>query len=255
MKQFILVVALAAASFAQLDVHTIIARSVEANARDWKAAPDYEYVERDRQQGGGTKTYEELMILGSRYERLVAVDGKPLSLEQQQEEKQKLDAAIAERQRESQWERAQRIARYEKDRKRDHLLMEQLTKAFDFKLMGEQRSGAYEVYVLKATPRLGYVPPNNETKVLTGMEGKLWIDKKTFQWVKVEATVIHPVSIEGFLAQVEPGTRFELEKMPVTDNIWLPKHFAMKSQARVLFFFTRRSQADETYYGYHKVKE
>jgi len=30
------------------------------------------------------------------------------------------------------------------------------------------------------------------------MEGKLWIDEKTFQWVKVEATVIRPVSIEGF---------------------------------------------------------
>lgn len=41
----------------------------------------------------------------------------------------------------------------------------------------------------------------------------------------VEATVIHPVSIEGFLAQVEPGTQFKLEKMPVADGIWLPKHF------------------------------
>jgi hypothetical protein len=43
------------------------------------------------------------------------------------------------------------------------------------------------------------------------MEGTLWIDKKTFQWVKVEATVIRPVSIAGFLAQVQTGRRFELE--------------------------------------------
>jgi hypothetical protein len=85
------------------------------------------------------------------------------------------------------------------------------------------------------------------------MEGKLWIDEKTFQWVKVEARVIRPVSIGAFLAQVEPGTHFELQKMPVAENIWLPKHFAMKSQAKVLFFFTRKSQADETYYGYHKA--
>ena len=78
--------------------------------------------------------------------------------------------------------------------------MEQLTKALDFKLVGEQKLGPYEVYVLKATPRPGYEPPNIESKVLTGMEGKLWIDEKTFQWVKVEATVVRPVSIEGFLA-------------------------------------------------------
>ena len=85
------------------------------------------------------------------------------------------------------------------------------------------------------------------------MEGSSTIDKKTIQWVKVEATVIRPVSIAGFLAQVQPGTRFELEKMPVTDSIWLPEHFAMKSQARVLFLFTRKSQDDESYFGYHKA--
>jgi hypothetical protein len=48
--------------------------------------------------------------------------------------------------------------------------------------------------------------------VLTGMEGKLWIDEKTFQWVKVEATVIRPVSIEGFLAEVEPGYTLRTRK-------------------------------------------
>ena len=48
------------------------------------------------QQGGGTKTYEERMIFGSPYERLVAVNGKPLSPEQQTEEQQKLEAAVVE---------------------------------------------------------------------------------------------------------------------------------------------------------------
>jgi hypothetical protein len=32
-----------------------------------------------------------------------------------------------------------------------------------------------------------------------------------------------------------------------------PKHFAMKSQARILFLFSKKSQANETYFGYHKV--
>jgi hypothetical protein len=252
MKQVILVAVLATASCAQNDVETIIQRSVEANAVDWKAAPDYDYVERDRQPGGGTKTYEELMILGSPYERLIAVNGKPLSPEKQAQEQQKLEATVVERQKESPQGRRQRIAKYEKEREGDDLMMEQLTKALDFKLVGQQRLGAQDVYVLKATPRPGYKPPDAEAKVLTGMEGKLWIDKQTFQWVKVEATVIRPVSIGGFLAEVEPGTHFELEKMPLADSIWLPKHFAMKSRAKILFLFTRKSQADEVYYGYHK---
>ena len=252
-KKIILITLLATPSFAQLDAGTIIQRSVEANAADWKAAPDYDYVERDRQPGGGTKTYEELMILGTPFERLIAVIGKPLSPEQQVQEQQMLEATVVERQKESPQGRRQRIAKYEKERQSDDLMMEQLTKALDFKLVGEQRLGAQDVYVLKATPRPDYKPPNTEAKVLTGMEGKLWIDKQTFQWVKVEATVIRPVSIGGFLAEVEAGTHFELEKMPVADSIWLPKHFAMKSRAKILFLFTRKSQADETYSGYHKT--
>ena len=238
----------------QYDAQEIIQRSVEANDADWKAGPQFDHFERDQQAHGGSKTYQVLMIMGSPYERLVAVNGAPLSPEQQAEEQQKLDAAITQRRNESEGERAERIAEYEKDRRRDHLLMEQLTEAFDFTLTGEQKLDGHDVYVLKATPRVDYQPPNMECQALRGMQGELWIDKETFQWVKVEAQVVRPVSIEGFLARVEPGTRFELEKMPVEDGIWLPKHFAMKSQARVLFFFRRTSQDDETYYGYRKAE-
>jgi hypothetical protein len=222
---------------------------------DWKAAPGYDYFERDAQPGGGTKTYHELMILGSPYERLVAVNRKPLSPERQAQEQQKAEAAIVQRQGESAEDREKRIEKYKKERERDHVLMDQLTKALEFELVGQQKLGPYKVYVLKATPRPGYDPPNYEAKVLTGMKGKLWIDKKTFQWVKVEATVISPVSIAGFLAKVEPGTHFELQTMPVADGIWLPKHFAMKSRAKVLYFFPRKSKADETYWGYHKAAQ
>jgi hypothetical protein len=159
MMQVIIIVALAATCSAQYNADAIIQRSVAANAVDWSAAPDYEYLERDVQQGGGTKTFKELFILGSPYEQLLSVNGKALSPEKQTQEQQKLEAAIAERQRESQQARAQRIAKYVEERKRDHLLMEQLTKALDFKLVGEQKLGPYMVYVLKATPRPGYAPP------------------------------------------------------------------------------------------------
>ena len=132
--------------------------------------------------------------------------------------------------------------------------MEQLTKAFEFKLLGQQRRGLYDTYELQATPCPGYRPPNTETEVLTGMQGKLWVDKNSFHWVRVEAQVMRTVTIAGFLARVEPGTRFELEKMPVDDGVWLPKHFAMHSRTRILFFFTYRTEENETYFNYRKIE-
>jgi hypothetical protein len=241
--------ALAAAG--QEDVQTIIQRSVSANNKDWEAAPAYSYSERDVQEGG-SRTSEVTMIVGSPYYRLVAVDGKPLLPEEEATEQQKLEKVTAQRCGESKQEREERIAKYEKERSRDHLLMDEMTKAFNFELEDEQRSRP-DVYVLKATPRPGYQPANKETKVLTGMQGELWVDKQTFHWVRVEAEVIHPVSIVGFLARVEPGTRFELQNVPVDNEIWLPKHFAMKSRARILLFYTSKNQEDETYFDYHKA--
>jgi hypothetical protein len=66
------------------------------------------------------------------------------------------------------------------------------------------------------------------------MLGKLWIERNSFQWVKAEVEVVHPVHIGGFIARVEPGTRFELEKIPVSSNIWLPSHLVVKSRSIVL---------------------
>jgi len=235
-----------------VDVQTILKRSVQANEGDWEAAPRYEFTEQDS-AGAGSRTYEVRMILGSPYELVIAVNGASLSPQQQADEQAKLDAVMAERKAETEEQRAERIAHYQRGRKREHLFLDQLAKAFDFTLAGEEKLDGYEVYVLKATPRADYQPPNMEAEVLKGMEGKLWIDESTFQWVKVEARVMHPVAIGGFLARVEPGTQFELEKMPVEEGVWLPKHFSMKSRAKILFLFSQRKVKDESYFDYRKA--
>lgn len=235
-------------------VRAIIQSSVEANNRDWQAAPEYSYFERDRTPGG-TRAYSVTMILGSPYRRLVAVNGKPLPPGQQAAEQSKLDETIARRRSESPGERARRITQYRNDRQRDHELIDQLAEAFDFRLLGLRKLGPREVYLLQASPRPGYQPPSRDATVLTGMQGKLWVDPETFQWVKVEAEVVHPVWIEGFLARIEPGTRFALEYTPLTSAVWLPSHYVMRSRARVLLLFSRRDQADEAYFGYEKAAE
>jgi len=233
------------------DVQTIIKKSVAANQEVFRMAPQYDHKERDH-TSDVVKTYQITMIEGSPYQRLIAVNGKPLSPEQTEQERKKQEKATAERRSESTEQRQQRIAKYEKERQRDHEMMEQLTRAFDFKLIGQRRVKGFTVYVLQATPRAGYQPPNMAAQVLPGMEGELWIDQKTYHWVKVTARVIRPVSIEGFLAQVQPGTQFELENMPVERGVWQPSHFSMKSQAKVLYMVHRDSWEDDTYFDYHR---
>jgi hypothetical protein len=233
------------------DVSEIIQKSVEANNRDWNADPQFDNFETDR-IGQGSRTYDVTFLFGSPYQRLVAVNGNELTGDQKTAEQKKFDQVLSQRKAESAEQSSRRIAKYEADRRRDHVMLEQLATAFNFTLQGEQQLGPYSVYVLKATPRPGYRPPNRDSRVLPGMEGTLWIDKASFQWVKVEAHVIRPVEIEGFLAKVVPGTRFELETMPVEGDIWLPKHYMMNANAKLFGIISHHSQEDDTYFNYHR---
>lgn len=237
----------------KLDAATIVQRSVEAASENYKAAPRFNYFKIAHERDGSSRTYEEIMLYGSRYSRLTAVNGESLSPKQQAEEQRKLDAATQSRSGESPEERTKRVSGYERERQRDQDMLMEMASAFNFRVVAEETLDSHPVYVLKATPRRGYHPPNNRARVLTGMEGTLWIAKSTFHWVRVEAEVIRPVSIEGFLARVQPGTRFEMDQMAVSDVIWLPRHFAMQSHARILFFFSKHDEENEDYYGYTPV--
>src|SRR6202023_2957004 len=115
---------------------------------DWTAAPGFDNSERDRTKDGD-KTHAVTMLDGSPYERLIAVNGHDLSATKQQDEQNKYQAALAERQNESPAKLSERIANYQADRKRDPTMLEQKTSAFDFHLVGKRMLSGHKVYVIK----------------------------------------------------------------------------------------------------------
>ena len=233
-----------------VDVSDLIRRSVAATQADWQAAPRYEYRERDV-KGKNIETYEVTMIEGSPYYRLVARDDRPLSPEQQVQEKAKFQRELNKRRHESSTQRAKRLSRYQHERDEDHVFLIEMAQAFSYRLLGEAVVDGRSVFVLEATPRYDYRPPNAKAKVLTHMRGKLWIDKTEYQWVKVEAEVTASVSLY-LVAHVGPGTRFMLEQMPVAKNLWLPKRFVTQIRFSVLGVRENRTE-EETYSDYRPI--
>ena len=234
------------------DPDTIIRRSTEANRADWAAATRYASTERVRDDEG-SKTYDVTMLFGTPYKRLTAIDGTPLSPELRQEEARKLATEQDARRRESREERADRLGEYQKDRERAHQIIDEMPKAFNYRLRGMRRAAGHTVYVLEATPRAGYEPPTIATRVLTGMRGEFWIDANSFHWVKAMAWTVRPVSIGGILARVEAGAELELEQMPLGDGVWLPRHYQIRSHSRLLWLFPHHIDEEHTYSDYQRV--
>jgi hypothetical protein len=272
-KQFLALSVVRAAAFALLaaagfsypavvtqpDPLEIVRKSVEAIETNWKQASNYSFVDREAQSKKEAeptvKSYEVLMIDGSPYRRLVAIDDKPLSLGEQAEEDRKMRAEVEKREHETDREEKKRMAKYLRDRKREHDMIREMVNAFEFRLAGEETIHGHDCWVLDTSPKPGYEPKDRESRVLLGMTGRLWIDKDQYQWVKARAEVVKPVSFFGFLAKVGPGTHFLLEQEPIANNLWVPKHFNMQVSASALGFLNEDSTDDETFQDYKPMSQ
>jgi hypothetical protein len=237
----------------------IISKSIAATKSDWAEASRYSYLERDveskRHDPRTAKTYRVLMIDGSPYNLVTAIEDRPLAPDEKAAEQRKLQREIEKRQKESERERDKRIAKYKKESERDHDMLQEMIAAFEFHLNGEAQVDGRSCWVLDAEPKPVYEPTDHEGHVLKGMKGRLWIDKASYQWVKVHAEVVKPVTFYGFLAKVGPGTAFDLEQAPVAGDVWMPKAFSVSVHASTLGLFSENSTESDTYRDYQPMPQ
>jgi hypothetical protein len=238
------------------DARELVRQSVVNNDRNWKAAPDFSFQEEDvvTEKGQTTrKTYRVVMIEGSPYNELVARNGEPLKPEQAAAEQKKLAGEKERRRAESPSSRAKRVEQYARERRQDHALMTEMVQAFDFRVTGRESVEGRDCWVLEATPKSGYQPHSRETKVLTGMRGRMWIDSREHQWVRVHAEVFRPVAFGLFIAHVQPGTEFTLDEAPVESGVWMPSRLVTKVHATVLRVWSKNSSETDRFWDYHRA--
>lgn len=234
------------------NVHEIIRQAAAKMQADWAAAPHFAFVQRDVTTSKGvttSKTQQVFMIAGSDYYMPIAVNGQPLpEVEREQEQElQRLKQEVERRDHETPEEAAKRSEKYSKLREQNGILLNEFIQAFDFSPAGEETVEGRTAYVFDARPRRGYHPPNRTAKILTGMQGRLWVDKETFHWLKAEAEVLKPVSMFGFFAKVLPGTKMELEMTPVTDTVWQISRFVVDLKTSI--FWRKSSKKTETIFS------
>jgi hypothetical protein len=128
----------------------------------------------------------------------------------------------------------ERTARLRKDQENRSFFQEVLL-AFDFHLIGEEIVEGRSAYVLHATPHLGYHAHGKYGKMLSRVEGKLWVDKQDFGWIRVDGRVTESFSMGLFVARVQQGSNIVLEQTCVGDAVWVPKRLEVRASARILF--------------------
>lgn len=194
---------------------------------------------------------EMVPLEGTPFERLIMKDGRPLTREEQRKEDRKFERALNQRENEPAAEREARIRKYESER----AFINDIPEAYNFNLLGEENVEGRAAWVIRMTPRPGFVPRAPHAAMLEHFEGKLWIDKEDLQWIKADAQAIDTVSIGWIVARVEPGTHFTFEQARVANGLWMPKRLTVTGLVRLLMVYGKSLNEEVVYSGYHIEKQ
>jgi hypothetical protein len=218
------------------DVRQIVSPSVVATERSWQARDHYTYTERDedRRLTSQGKVKSEnvdvsriIVVNGARFEQLMERNGQLPSAREQKKSDDDLDKLRHETPDEQ-------TARLRKDQE-NRAFLRDVVEAFDFCLIDEEIVGGRPAYVLQATPHPGYHAHGKYGKMFSRVEGKLWVDKQDFGWIKVDGEVTQSFTMGLFVARVERGSHIILEQTSVGDAVWVPKRIEIRATARILF--------------------
>lgn len=232
---------LAVGAFGQTDPVAIVRRSVAVQDWNSKLAQNYTWQTKTvtnqldnngRVKNTESETTDTLFIGGKEHHRVIQKNGRPLPADQERDEQRKLDRAIAEWEKLSPAERARRAGESARNHEREREKLKYIPEAFDFTLLREEAINGRPVYVIQAQPKPGY--QGKYQNMLSKMEGKLWIDKTDYHWVKVEAETLESISFGLFLARLAKGSHIEFESAWVNNEIWLPSRFALRASARLV---------------------
>jgi hypothetical protein len=180
--------------------------------------------------------------------RLVAIDGHPLSASQEQMELQRLhtlasNPALQEHRRRSE----------QKDAARIREILRLLPDALLYQVVEPVKASNGQIE-LTFTPNPRFSPPTLDSRILTGFQGRVWIDAKDVRMVRLEGRIFRNVDFGwGILGTLYPGGTASIEQAKIADCGWQLGHLRLNLTGRELLFKALRIQLEEFATDYHPV--
>jgi hypothetical protein len=240
-RHTLLVLITVAAACAQ-DPRELVRRSIAQDQLDWVRMKDYTWQARSvakhldshgKVVSTKRETWETLILDGQPYRRMLERDGKPLSPEEQRSEQKKLDQETRRLTSETPAARQRRLEEAEKRRRREFAFLSEIPELYDLRFEGDATVDGRSVWVVSGAPRPGAKARSGDAKMLLKLRGRMWIDKATYQWARVEAETTATISWGLFLARLNSGARLTFEQTEVNSELWLPKRLLLNGSGRI----------------------
>ena len=104
------------------------------------------------------------------------------------------------------------------------------------------------------TPKPNAKPATRQGRLARAFAGKIWVDEKTQEVTRVEATAIDSISYGyGLLARLNEGTVVTLVRKHIGDDVWMPMSIRFQGEGRALLLRKLNVDFGIDWFDYRRV--
>ena len=228
----------------------LVRKTVAEELQNEKSARYFMWMDR-LQKPKGSQTKQMIQTPAGIIARLVAVNDKPLTAEQREQEDDRINRLLDP-------DKMRKKSRQQKDDEQHVVrLLRTLPDAFTYEYAGTEIAGTGDHLVkLNFSPNPNFNPPNRESLVFQGMKGQLWIDPKALRIAKMEGTLFREVDFGwGVLGRLEKGGHFTVAQADVGNGHWDFTRMELKFSGTVLMLKSLHIDQTETEWEFRPVPE
>ena len=180
-------------------------------------------------------------------DRLIAVDGQPLSGAQQADETRRILKFAHNPGEQRKAEDARR-----KDAAQCDSFLKMIPDAFVFEYAGE--NGTAVKLTFKPNPR--FQAPSHEGRVLQQMAGEMWVDGRQQRLISISGRLMNEVKFGGgLLGHLAKGGEFTVKRAEVAPGDWELTELTVNMQGKALLFKSIAVQQKEVHSNFERMPD
>ena len=212
------------------------------------------WMRKGRVKSTESKTYEMMVLAGEHAEKLIAKDDKPLSEKDARKEDEKIQKMLPEAEKESERDRRRSASKIRKGTEEERQFVREVADAYQVSPSGHGKPRWSSSLCDRCGAPTQLQTSTERREDAAQIRLRLWIDKAEQQWVKFDIECIDTISWGFSLRAIHKGSTIHVEQTRVNDEVWLPKHLALKLDARIALLKNFDVAYDITFRDYQKFR-
>lgn len=222
-------------------VRNILQHEVRAQAEDESLWCYRKLQDKD----GKVQLFASCQTKEAEINRLLAVNGKPLTVQQSKTEEQRIEKLLSDGDL-----LKKRHQQQEDDAKQASNILKSFSDAFVF----QQEKNDGERITLKFSPNPDFHPSGFGAQVLHHMQGTLTLDLKQERLVEISGKLESEVKFfGGLLGHLDQGGTFYVKQQEITPGCWEMTYMDVRMDGRALLFKTIAVRTKEIDTDFHRV--